>query len=129
MLVAVVLSNAYKGDNITKLAAPLKPILPETFRQLLDMNYTVYTKVDYDTEIRLYENQNFTKSKDRCNAQYFLDRNEFMEGALDFGEDISEEIGEIVRRGEFQQLIRDKKQFDHNIEAEKNWLILNTSLY
>jgi len=44
MLVCVILSNAYKGQNITDLTAPRKPLLFETFSDLLENNFTFYSK-------------------------------------------------------------------------------------
>jgi len=40
----VVLSNSYKGQNITDLSAPLPPVPIEFFKQLLDRNFTIYSR-------------------------------------------------------------------------------------
>ncbi|CAL8131955.1 unnamed protein product [Orchesella dallaii] len=46
ILVGVVLSNAYKGQNITDLSSPIPPIKPTKFTELLDKNFTIYTYSD-----------------------------------------------------------------------------------
>lgn len=46
ILGAVVLSNAYRGENISKIAAPLPPIPIKGFAELVARNFTVYTPVD-----------------------------------------------------------------------------------
>ncbi|CAL8119822.1 unnamed protein product [Orchesella dallaii] len=43
VLVGVVLSNAYKGQNITDLSSPIPPIKPTMFADLVEMNFTIYT--------------------------------------------------------------------------------------
>ncbi|OXA49123.1 hypothetical protein Fcan01_16078 [Folsomia candida] len=44
MLVSIVISNAYKGENITSLTSPNKPKLVETYRDLLEGGYIIYSK-------------------------------------------------------------------------------------
>ncbi|CAL8114988.1 unnamed protein product [Orchesella dallaii] len=41
MLVGIVLSNAYRGDNICELTAPISPTKPTTFEQLVDKNFII----------------------------------------------------------------------------------------
>lgn len=41
----IVLSNAYNGENISKLSAPLKYLKFDTFRQVLDQNFTIYSPI------------------------------------------------------------------------------------
>ncbi|CAL8112179.1 unnamed protein product [Orchesella dallaii] len=43
ILAGIVLSNAYKGENITDLSAPIPPIRPTRFEHLIEKNFTVYT--------------------------------------------------------------------------------------
>lgn len=66
ILMAVVLSNAYRGSNITSLTAPLKPVLLTNFSQLVDLNFTIYTKIFdyYDDEIRIGDKCTEMKSLD-----------------------------------------------------------------
>jgi len=40
----VVLSNAYKGQNITDLTAPLPPVPIKYFKELLELNFTVISR-------------------------------------------------------------------------------------
>jgi len=40
----VVLSNAYKGQNITDLTAPLPPIPIKYFKELLELNFTIISR-------------------------------------------------------------------------------------
>ncbi|CAL8123809.1 unnamed protein product [Orchesella dallaii] len=49
LLVAVVLSNAYKGDNITRLASPLPPIPYSNIRQLVEHKYEIFSTPLYST--------------------------------------------------------------------------------
>lgn len=42
ILSLVVLSNAYKGENITELTAPLSPTKPESYNDLLNKNFSMY---------------------------------------------------------------------------------------
>jgi hypothetical protein len=43
-MICVILSNAYKGQNISDLTAPLKPLLFETFDDLVQANFTFYSR-------------------------------------------------------------------------------------
>jgi len=43
VLVGIVVSNAYKGQNITDLSSPVPPIKLTTFEQLVDKNFTIYS--------------------------------------------------------------------------------------
>lgn len=45
LLVGIVISNAYKSNNVYKMISPRKPIPYETVRELLQDNFTVYTRV------------------------------------------------------------------------------------
>lgn len=45
LLMGIVLSNGYKGNNVTDLIAPLAGRLISTFQDLLNYNYTVYVPV------------------------------------------------------------------------------------
>jgi len=40
----IILSNAYKGKNITDLSAPLPPVPIKCFKELLDLNFTIYSR-------------------------------------------------------------------------------------
>jgi hypothetical protein len=54
LLVGVVLSNLYRGENISELSAPhpIKPLI--SFTDLLKFNYTIYSKIDGNTEESLF---------------------------------------------------------------------------
>lgn len=41
----VILSNAYKGQNVTDLTAPLKPPLMTKFQEIIDRNFTIFVPV------------------------------------------------------------------------------------
>ncbi len=40
---AVILSNAYKGENITKIISPLSPIPFREFNDLVRYNFNIYS--------------------------------------------------------------------------------------
>ncbi|OXA48942.1 hypothetical protein Fcan01_16712 [Folsomia candida] len=42
LLMSVVLSNGYKGSNVTDLISPLKGVLISNFKELIDRNYTIF---------------------------------------------------------------------------------------
>lgn len=44
LLALIVLSNAYKGENITELTAPIAPIKPQLFNDILNKNFTIYCR-------------------------------------------------------------------------------------
>ncbi|OXA49614.1 hypothetical protein Fcan01_16066 [Folsomia candida] len=44
MLISIVISNAYKGENITHLTSPNQPKLVETYQDLLERGYVIYSK-------------------------------------------------------------------------------------
>ncbi len=44
IIVLVVLTNAYKGENITDLTAPVSPIKPELYDDLLRLNFSIYCR-------------------------------------------------------------------------------------
>jgi hypothetical protein len=43
-VICVILSNAYKGQSISDLTAPVKPLLFETFDDLVQTNFTFFSK-------------------------------------------------------------------------------------
>lgn len=53
MLMAVILSNAYKGDNITKLISPLPPIPFTMFDQLVQNGFKIYSVIAKDMNFKL----------------------------------------------------------------------------
>ncbi|CAL8133985.1 unnamed protein product [Orchesella dallaii] len=53
ILVGVVLSDAYKGRNITDLSSPIPPIKPTKFTDLLDQIFTIYTYSDDEQLMKL----------------------------------------------------------------------------
>lgn len=44
LLVGIILSNAYKNTNIYKMVSPRKPILYQTFEELLRDNFRIYSR-------------------------------------------------------------------------------------
>lgn len=46
LLMGVVLTNLYKGDNITALTAPPLPVPLTNFKELLDNDYKIYTRIE-----------------------------------------------------------------------------------
>ncbi|CAL8129370.1 unnamed protein product [Orchesella dallaii] len=46
ILAGIVLSNAYRGDNICELTAPISPTKPTTFEQLVNKNFVIITHSD-----------------------------------------------------------------------------------
>lgn len=49
LLMCIILSNAYKGSNVTDLTAPLKPPLVTKFEQILARHYTIFVP-----QVRIY---------------------------------------------------------------------------
>lgn len=45
LLVGVVMSNAYKNENVYNMITPRKPIPYETFKELIRDNFTIYTRI------------------------------------------------------------------------------------
>jgi len=45
ILITLIMTNAYKGENITKLLAPYKSIPYENFSQLVNHNFTIFTDI------------------------------------------------------------------------------------
>jgi hypothetical protein len=43
-LVCLILSNAYKGQNIVDLTAPLRPTVFDSFKDLVEFNFTIYSR-------------------------------------------------------------------------------------
>lgn len=58
LLVGVVVSNVYRGDNITAITAPLPRLKLEYFHQLLDQNFSYYMTLQSSLEILAIENHN-----------------------------------------------------------------------
>jgi len=56
VLVGIVVSNAYKGQNITDLSSPIPPIKPTKFSQLVEKNFTIFThtQAEYATDAQSY---------------------------------------------------------------------------
>lgn len=46
MLMGIILSNAYKNSNVYNIISPKKPIPTEFFQELIQDNFSVYTRVD-----------------------------------------------------------------------------------
>ncbi len=44
ILATLILSNAYKGQNITDLTQPLPAVKPEYFENLINQNFSIYCK-------------------------------------------------------------------------------------
>lgn len=57
LLMGVILSNAYKGENFQKIVSPKQPIGYSTFEDLAAQNYIIYSspKVIYSTGVSLEE--------------------------------------------------------------------------
>lgn len=54
MLMSIVISNAYKGDNITSLTSPNRPKLVETYQDLLDGGFNIYGKTYSPTTVDVF---------------------------------------------------------------------------
>ncbi|CAL8108289.1 unnamed protein product [Orchesella dallaii] len=55
LLSGVILSFFYQGDNINKLTAPLQPRKLESFTELLDENYTLFSPTKISTQRRMLD--------------------------------------------------------------------------
>jgi hypothetical protein len=61
ILMSVVLSNAYKGNNITRLSAPRNPIPMDTFTQLFENGFDFYSEfVSTYTRIEMFPARRFS---------------------------------------------------------------------
>lgn len=58
LLTGVVLSNIYRGDNITAITAPLPRSKLEYFQQLLDRNFSYYMTLRSCLEMKAFVDQN-----------------------------------------------------------------------
>ncbi|OXA54982.1 hypothetical protein Fcan01_11765 [Folsomia candida] len=56
LLMSIVISNAYKGQNVTDLISPPKPITVSQFEEILAQNYTLYVAMQkyYDDRSRKF---------------------------------------------------------------------------
>jgi len=64
-LLFVILSNAYKGDNITRLTAPDQEIQMDTFDRLVEYNFTIYIMPDH---LLLFDQDNFERQNESMNG-------------------------------------------------------------
>lgn len=68
MLISIVLSNAYKGENISAITAPYSPRPHENFSQLLNYKYEIFSLLSENKKSQLYlrasSNKLFNRSED-----------------------------------------------------------------
>lgn len=56
LLAGIVLSNAYKNENIYNMITPRNPILYETLEELIRNNFTIYSRIiDLDASVSYYK--------------------------------------------------------------------------
>jgi hypothetical protein len=53
IITSIILTNAYRGDNITALTAPMEPIPFKNFSQLLQNNFSIFSRKTYQSRLRL----------------------------------------------------------------------------
>jgi hypothetical protein len=80
-LVCVILSNAYKGQNIVELTAPLKPTLLDSFKQLVEFKFSIFSK----------KQQLYQFDKEEYTDHYLHDMTEFMRAFYLFTDSIGKD--------------------------------------
>jgi hypothetical protein len=80
-LVCVILSNAYKGQNIVELTAPLKPTLLDSFKQLVEFKFSIFSK----------KQQMYQFDKEEYTDHYLHDMTELMRAFYLFTDSIGKD--------------------------------------
>jgi len=106
ILTGVILSNLYRGENISSLSAPLRKVPLETYDDLIQFNYTLFSKIHPSLtnilrqELRQHP-QNYT-------MKIFKGWTEFTHDALGFD-------SSVISKADFTREFRERIHFD---EAE-----------